>query len=44
MNDTEPYRQILGLDAPWQVSRVDLSAENVRIDVWMEHPVGRLVR
>ena len=38
MNDTELYRQILGLAAPWQVSRVDLSAENVRIDVWVEHP------
>ena len=38
MNDTELYRQILGLVAPWQVSRVDLSAENVRIDVWVEHP------
>lgn len=38
MNDTELYRQIRGLVALWQVSRVDLSAENVRIDVWVEHP------
>ena len=38
MNDTELYRQVLGLVEPWQVSRVDLSAENVRIDVWVEHP------
>ena len=38
MNDTELYRQILGLVEPWQVSRVDLSAESVRIDVWVDHP------
>ncbi len=33
LNGTELYRQIPGLVAPWQVSRVDLSAENGRIDV-----------
>lgn len=38
MNDTELYRQILGLVAPGEVSRVDLSAREVRIDVWVEHP------
>ena len=38
MNDTELYRQLLGLVAPWQVSRVDLSAKEVWIDVWVDHP------
>jgi hypothetical protein len=35
MNDTEFYRQRLGLVAPWEVSRVDLSAKEDRIDVWL---------
>ena len=38
MNDTELYRQPLGLVAPWQVNRVDLSAKEAWIDVWVDHP------
>ncbi len=38
MRDTELYRHVLGLEAPWEVSRVDLSAEGERIDVWVDHP------
>lgn len=38
MQDTELYRHLLGLEAPWEVSRVELSAEGGRIDVWVEHP------
>jgi transposase len=38
MRDTELYRHLLGLDAPWEVSRVQLSAEGGRIDVWVDHP------
>jgi hypothetical protein len=34
MNDTEFYRQLVGLVAPRQVSRVDLSAKEVGIDLW----------
>jgi transposase len=37
MRDTELYQQVLGLEAPWAVSRVELSAEGGRIDVWAEH-------
>lgn len=37
MRDTELYRHLLGLVAPWEVSRVELSAEGGRIDVWVEH-------
>jgi transposase len=42
MRDTELYQQVLGLQAPWVVSRVELSAEGGRIDVWAEHPRGTL--
>ncbi len=40
MRDTELYRHLLGLVAPWEVSRVELSAEDERVDVWVEHPGG----
>jgi hypothetical protein len=38
MRDTELYRHLLGLESPWEVSRVELFAEGGRIDVWVEHP------
>src|ERR1039458_1759568 len=38
MQDTKLYRHLLGLESPRGVSRVDLSAEGGRIDVWVEHP------
>lgn len=38
MRDTELYRHLLGLQAPWKVSRVELSAADGRVDVWVEHP------
>ena len=38
MRDTELYRHLLGLESPWEVSRVELSAEGGRIDVWVDHP------
>ena len=38
MRDTELYRQVLGLEAPWEVSRVELSTEGGRVDVWVDHP------
>ena len=37
MRDTELYRQLLGLVAPWEVSRVELSVVDSRVDVWAEH-------
>ena len=40
MRDTELYRHVLGLEAPWEVNRVELSAEGERIDVWVDHPRG----
>ncbi|MDA8038796.1 MAG: transposase family protein, partial [Actinomycetota bacterium] len=38
MRDTELYRHLLGLVSPWQVSRVELSVDGGRVDVWAEHP------
>ena len=36
MRDTELYRHLLGLQAPWKVARVELSAADGRVDVWVE--------
>jgi transposase len=38
MRDTELYRYLLGLVAPWEVSRVELSVADGRVDVWAQHP------
>jgi len=38
VRDTELYRHLLGLVAPWEVSRVELSVKDGRVDVWVEHP------
>jgi transposase len=40
MRDTELYRQLLGLEPPWEVTRVELSTEDGRVDVWADHPRG----
>ena len=37
MRDVELYRQVLGLAAPWTVTRVDLSVTEERVDVWAGH-------
>ena len=37
MRDVELYRQVLGLEAPWTVTRVDLSVTEERVDVWAGH-------
>jgi transposase len=38
MRDTELYRHLLGLEAPWTVNRVELSLKEQRVDVWADHP------
>ena len=40
MQDTRLFDAILGLQAPWSVSRVQLDATGPRVDVWLEHTVG----
>ena len=37
MRDVEWYQQLLGLVAPWTVSRVELAVETERVDIWAEH-------
>lgn len=39
MQDTELYRQVLGLREPWSVRQVKLDVASRRVDVWVEHPV-----
>lgn len=38
MRDTELYKHLLGLQAPWRVSHVDLDVAGQRVDIWVEHP------
>ena len=40
MQDTELYRQLLGLEKPWSVVRVALDMAEERVDVWVEHERG----
>lgn len=37
MRDTELYRQLLGLESPWTVERVDLDVKGHRVDVFAKH-------
>ena len=38
MRDIELSRHLLGLVAPWEVERVELSAGEAQVDVWVVHP------
>jgi len=40
MEDTDLYRHLLGISAPWEVSRVELSVKGERVDVWATHTKG----
>jgi transposase len=40
MRDTELYRQLLGLESPWTVTRVELAVKEQRVDIWAGHPDG----
>jgi transposase len=37
MQDTELYRYLLGIEAPWTVKKVQLDLVNQRVDVWADH-------
>lgn len=37
MRDVELYQQLLGVVSPWTVSRVELSVEGERVNVWVQH-------
>ena len=40
MQDIELYRQLLGLNTPWTVTRVELKVKEQRVDVWAGHADG----
>src|SRR5436190_23112588 len=40
MQDTELYRHILGVEAPWSVERVALDVAKQRVDVFVAHTEG----
>ena len=40
MDDTELYATLLGITAPWGVTRVTVNVPAERIDVWVEEPPG----
>jgi len=40
MQDTEFYRQVLGIESPWTVDRVGLDLERQRVDVFSVHQEG----
>ena len=40
MQDKELYEELLGIKAPWRVSRIELDARAERVDVWVEHGEG----
>ena len=42
MQDKELYEELLGIKAPWRVSRIDLDARAERVDLWVEHGEGEL--
>ena len=37
MQDIELYRQLLGLNTPWTVLRVELKVKEQRVEVWAGH-------
>jgi len=40
MRDTQFYQQVLGLEEPWTVTRVELNVAEHQVDVWVGHPEG----
>ena len=40
MQDKELYEELLGIKAPWRVSRIELDARAERVDIWVEHGEG----
>ena len=40
IQDIELYRQLLGLNTPWTVTRVELKVKEERVEIWAGHPEG----
>jgi transposase len=41
VQDTKLFETILGLQAPWRITRVDLNTTEERVDLWAEHAETR---
>ena len=41
MQDTKLFETILGITAPWHISRVELTTDEKRVDLWLEHESTR---
>ena len=37
MQDRELYRRILGIEAPWEVERVELKLEKGEVHIYLDH-------
>lgn len=44
MNDKILFSKILGLKAPWFISKVDIDEEHQRVDIWVNHEKNIVVR
>lgn len=40
MQDKNLYKYLLGIKSPWNVSRVELNVNDMRVNVWVEHQNG----
>ena len=40
MQDRQLYAQILGIESPWQVERVELAREQQEVHICLEHKAG----
>ncbi len=41
MQDKELYRQLLGLEKPWEVTEVEVDLEGQKVDIWVNWPVSK---
>lgn len=41
MQDTKLFETILGLTPPWHIARVELTTDEKRVDLWLEHEPTR---
>lgn len=41
MQDTNLFETMLGMTAPWRSARVEVTPDEKRVDVWLEHEATR---
>jgi len=40
MNEKQIFTELLGLKRPWYISRVEITSQKNRVDIWIEHEKG----